>query len=199
MRTVNIYLLHNGDGKKNSDFNTTFELDQIAASVNLHLKGVTINAAYNSDMNRAHEAVVHAIITLNQQVQTYQHIAFFIPTSFAGEFGAKLKRAEIAAGKNGTVADFFREYGGQALGRDIARSLKAAAGEVALLHPGKTNLNALIGYHAPLIALPAMNPEMMPINMGFADMVRYTLTNDGTSWTITDSVHLLCPLVKTIA
>ena len=195
MRTVIIDLMRHGE--KRGDLNTAFGLEQITASTKLHLRGVVLDAAYHSDMNRAREAAVQAITTLNQQVYMSNHLGFFVRNLFSGEVGAELKRAEIAVGANGTVADFLRECdGGPALARDIARSLMAVAGEVSLLHPGKTDLHALVGYHAPLLALPAVNPEAMPIDMKLADIVRYTLTNDGSGWVITDSLHLPCPLVK---
>lgn len=196
IRTVVIDLMNHGE--RNGDYTTARGFDQVAASVRKHLHGVDLDAAYHSERNSAREAAVHVLEILDgSRVMIARHEAFFVDALLEGNLLADLVVALAAIGTAGTMTELIQRWNvGRAARGQVQGGLMNIAGELAMLDPDEHNYHALVGYHGPLVGIAATDTDTMPARFDCADIVRYTLTNDGRGWVIASSVHLRCPLVS---
>jgi hypothetical protein len=184
-------------GERDGDSNTTFGLEQVAASVRLNLEGASLDAIYHSERERARQAATHAAGIVGYDREPVPHEAFFVDQYFEGQNGHDLDVADIVIGDNGTIEDLLRHWkAGEAARLQVQGGLIEIATEIAMLDPDQEEYYVLVGYHGPLTGIAALDPSTMPANTNYADMMCYELTDHDGKWTIAASVLLRCPLVK---
>jgi len=199
--TVKFFVMRHGQrallNGQRQDRHSHFGLEQLTASTEEHLSGVELSAAFCSDKARTMEAANHVLQHRDDNLIVVRHPAFAVGQYFDSMNGAEVEHIEEAIGEHGTAAEWLNIY---SRGRKIAYDMKVAFWEIAtdLAKKHSTTdreLNVLITYHAPFCNFAALDPGSMgPV--GLADIIRYTMQKHQTSWTMTESVHLRCPLTE---
>ena len=187
MRTVTLFLLRHG--QKFGDSNTTFGLEQLAATNDAHLAGVTIDWIYCSDMKRTMQAAKHILAHRNNPEDSgniIEHPAFFVGFLSSPEHMEESVRIDKLLGEHGGTRDWQENWKeSTSITEGIVKAMKEMA-ELAL-----DGGNVLVCNHSPLCGLAALD-DMAPI--GLADVVKYVMVDDGSGWRIESSTLLPCPL-----
>jgi broad specificity phosphatase PhoE len=187
MRTVTLFLLRHG--QKSGDTNTAFGLEQLAATANAHLASVTLSAVYCSDMKRTMQAAEHILVTRANPAdatEIVKHPAFFVSHLSSPEHMEESVCIDRLLGEHGSTNDWQTNW---KEAPSITEGIVTAMKEMAeLASDGGT---VLVCNHSPLCGLAALD-DMAPI--GLADVVKYTMVDDGSGWRIESSTLLPCPL-----
>lgn len=192
MRTVTLFLLRHG--QKSGDSNTAFGLEQLAATSDAHLAGVTIDWIYCSDMQRTMQAAEHILKHRNNPADAtkiVRHPAFFVGFLSRPEHMEESMRIDSLLGERGSTRDWQENW---KEARPITEGIVTAMKKMAELAPDGGTV--LVCSHSPLCGLPALD-DMAPI--GLADVVKYTMVYDGSGWKIASSELLPCPLKVPVA
>ena len=191
-RTVVFHIMNcgKGVGKKN----TPSELRQLSVSGEAHHRGTELNAAYCSDMPCINDALEYILQVRDEGLKVVPHEAFFAREMLTEVFGAELRRLGERIGKHATAEDWLKEWPqSQVIAERITKGMRGIASDIVRENEmRRMPWHVLVGYHAPLCGLAAIKPhDIGPI--GFADIVRYTLRHNGSTWSMISSLRLPCP------